>query len=407
MTLFRYKAISQSGRVHVGEMEAPSRTAVISRLQGTGQLPISAEETGLQRTSSFDLRRLFTGSSRVSNQDIAVLTRELATLLQAGLPLDSALVTLAGLSASPAVQSMVTDIHNRVREGMSLSEAMLHQGGLFNRLYLNMIRAGEAGGAMHQIIDRIADYLERMTELRNTIITALIYPCILLTVAMLSVLILLGLVVPRFVPLFADAGETLPLLTRMVFGAAALFQSWWWALILAVGVAGWIFMRQLEDAEKRLRFDTWLLGLPQIGILLQQLDVARLCRTLGTLLNNGVPVLTAITLVREVIANRALAGVMDKVSASLEQGRRLAQPLKDSGLFPSLAVQLIEVGEESGELDKMLLKVAEIYDREVQSRVKRLLTLLEPVLILGLGGVIALIIVSILMAMLGLNDLVG
>lgn len=407
MTLFRYKAVAQDGQIHIGEMDAPSRAVVISRLQGTGQLPISAEETDRQRNSSFDLRRLFTISSRVRNQDIVVLTRELATLLQAGLPLDSALQTLARLSASPAVQSMVADLHGRVREGMSLSEAMLHQGGLFNRLYLNMIRAGEAGGAMHQIIDRIADYLERMTELRGAIITALIYPCILFIVAILSVLILLGVVVPKFVPLFADAGETLPLLTRIVFGAASLFQIWWWVLILAAGVAGWISMRQLEDPEKRLHFDAWLLGLPQIGVLLQQLDVARFSRTLGTLLNNGVPVLTAITLVREVIANRALAVVMDKVGASLEQGRRLAQPLKDSGLYPALAVQLIEVGEESGELDTMLLKVADIYDREVQSRVKRMLTLLEPVLILGLGGVIAVIIVSILMAMLGLNDLVG
>lgn len=335
-----------------------------------------------------------------------MFTRELATLLQAGLPLDGALQTLARLSASPALKDLVMAIHNRVREGLSLADAMNQQGGVFNRLYLNMIRAGEAGGAMQQIIDRIADYLERMAELRNAILTALIYPCILLAVALLSLFILLGVVVPKFVPLFADAGQTLPLLSRMVFGAAALFQSWWWALLCGAILAIWQLDRQLADPERRLRFDAWLLGLPLIGTLLRQLDTARLSRTLGTLLDNGVPVLTAITLAREVIVNRALAGVMDKVSASLEQGRRLAQPLKESGLYPALAVQLIEVGEESGELDAMLFKVAEIYDREVQSHIKRLLTLLEPALILGLGGLIAVIIIAILVAMLGLNDLV-
>ena len=406
MPLFRYKAIAQDGQIQFGEMDAPSRAVVISRLQSTGQLPISAEESDPRRHSLGALKNRFKTSSRVSSRDLVVLTRELATLLQAGLPLDSALQTLVRLSSSQALKVLVTDIHNRVREGMSLSDAMNHQGGVFNRLYLNMIRAGEAGGAMHQVIDRIADYLERMAELRSTIITALLYPCILLVVSLLSLLILMGVVVPRFVPLFADAGQTLPLLTRMVFGAAALFQSWWWALLGGIALSIWALDKYLAGAEHRLRFDIWLLGLPQIGALLQQVDIARFSRTLGTLLNNGVPVLTAITLVREVIANRAMSGVMDQVASSLEQGQRLAQPLKDSGFYPPLAVQLIEVGEESGQLDEMLLRVADIYDREAQARVKRLLTLLEPVLILGLGGVIAVIIISILMAMLGLNDLV-
>ena len=406
MPLFRYKAIAQDGQIQFGEMDAPSRAVVISRLQSTGQLPISAEESDPRRYSLGALKNRFKTSSRVSSRDLVVLTRELATLLQAGLPLDSALQTLVRLSSSQALKVLVTDIHNRVREGMSLSDAMNHQGGVFNRLYLNMIRAGEAGGAMHQVIDRIADYLERMAELRSTIITALLYPCILLVVSLLSLLILMGVVVPRFVPLFADAGQTLPLLTRMVFGAAALFQSWWWALLGGIALSIWALDKYLAGAEHRLRFDIWLLGLPQIGALLQQVDIARFSRTLGTLLNNGVPVLTAITLVREVIANRAMSGVMDQVASSLEQGQRLAQPLKDSGFYPPLAVQLIEVGEESGQLDEMLLRVADIYDREAQARVKRLLTLLEPVLILGLGGVIAVIIISILMAMLGLNDLV-
>jgi general secretion pathway protein F len=406
MPLYRYKAVASDGQILYGEIDAPSKAVAISRLQNSGHLPVSAEEVDSKNHFFRDLVARIHKPVRVTSKDIIIITRELATLLQAGLPLDNALQTLARLTTSPAVKNLMLAIHNRVREGMALSDAMSEQGGVFNRLYLNMVRAGEAGGSMNIIIDRIADYMERMAELRSTIITALIYPAILVVVSVLSLVILMGVVVPEFVLLFEDAGQTLPLLTRLVFALAGLLQGYWWVLLGLIAIAAWAMASYLAEHANRLRFDAWLLGIPLLGELIKQMETARFSRTLGTLLVNGVPVLTAITLVREVISNTAMSGMMDAVAASLEQGQHLAGPLKPSPYFPPLAVQLIEVGEESGELDKMLMRIADIYDREVQVQVKRLLALLEPVLILGLGSVIAVIIISILLAMLGLNELV-
>jgi len=407
MPVFRYKAVASDGQVLSGEIEAPTKESAIAKLQGSGYLPISADEINSKHEFFRNFISRFKKTDTASSKDIIVFTRELATLLEAGLPLDGALDTMANISSSPAVKTLVTNVHNRVREGIALSDAMAEQGGIFNRLYLNMIRAGEAGGSMQLIIDRLADYMERMGELRSTIVTALIYPAILLIISFLSLFVMLTFVVPKFVPLFDDVGQALPLLTQVVFGVAGLFQGYWWALLFLLALGAWIFDKQIADTDKRLRFDAWMLDLPYLGELIKQMEITRFTRTLGTLLTNGVPVLSAVTLVRDVISNSAISGVMDAVVASLAQGQRLARPLKESNYFPVLAVQLIEIGEESGQLESMLMKIADIYDKEIQTSIKRLLALFEPVLIVGLGGLIAIIIFSILQPMLGLTDLIG
>lgn len=406
MTVFRYKAVANDGQILYGEIDAPSKGVAIARLQSSGHLPISAEEVDTRGNFFRGLINKFNTRDTISRKDIGILTSELATLLQAGLPLDVALKTMEGFSTSVPVKNLISDILQRIQGGVSLSDAMAEQGGIFNRLYINMVRAGEAGGSLQTVIDRMAIYLERMDELRSSVLTALIYPAILVVISSISLLILMTFVVPQFVPLFEDVGQALPFITQIVFGFADILRSYWWLLFAAIACAVWLIDKQLSDPAKRLRFDGWTLGLPYVGGLVAQLEVARLTRTLGTLLNNGVPLLTAVTLVRDVLNNRMIAQIMESVIASLEQGQRLARPLKESKYFPPLAVQLIEVGEESGQLESMLMKIADIYDKEVQTSIKRLLTLLEPVLIIGLGGIIAIIISSILVAMLGLNDLV-
>jgi general secretion pathway protein F len=217
---------------------------------------------------------------------------------------------------------------------------------------------------------------------------------------------LMTFVVPQFIPLFEDAGQALPWLTQAVFGAANLLKQTWWIVICLVVVIAWIVDKQLQQAENRKKFDAWCLKLPLVGNLITHMETARLARTLGTLISNGVPLLQAVKLVEDVIGNEALREVMGTTHTELQKGRRLAKPLKESGLFPTLCVQLIEVGEESGNLESMLIKVANIYDTKLQTTVRRLLNVLEPVLILGLGAMIGIIIISILVAMLGLNDLV-
>jgi general secretion pathway protein F len=406
MPIYLYKALTTSGETLIGEIDAPSKSVAIDRLQHAGHIPLSAvEKKGNRKTSFLALKKIF-DRDKVSAKDITLFTRELSTLLQAGLALDHALTTLEDISPHPALKKMLANINQRVKGGEPLSTAMEAQGQTFNKLYLNTIRAGEAGGSMHVVLERLADYLERSAALRNDVLSALLYPAILFLVAMLSIFILLSFVVPQFVPLFEDVGQALPLLTQVVFTSAELIQSYWWVILAAVIFFVWIVDKKLQNPVTRMRWDDWCLGVPLYGELITKLDVARFARTLGTLLINGVPLLIAIGIVKEVVSNRVLARTINEAAKGLEQGRGLAKHLAQSDRFPQLAVQLIHVGEETGQLESMLLKTADIYEDESKTTIKRLLTLLEPVLILSLGAIIAIIIISILMAILGLNELV-
>lgn len=408
MPTFRYRAVSnQGGDVLSGVIEAPDRQLAVAQLQHAGHLPISAEEIAPGRLP--DLRYLhpfWRRRNRVSRKDLALFTRELATLLQAGLPLEQALQTLSRLKQTAPLLRLAGELLERIQGGASLSDALAGKADVFGNLYINMVRAGEASGALEVIIDRLADYLERMAALRAYVTGAMIYPAILLGFSVLSLFILMTFVVPEFVPLFEDAGQSLPWLTQGVFAASSLCRQYGWLALPVAAVALWLLRRGLAKPSYRLRFDTWCLRLPGIGAIIQQVETARLCRTLGTALGNGVPLLAGVGLVREVIGNHRMAAVMDSVQAGLEQGQPMSGPLAASGVYPELATQLIAIGEAGGQLDTALAKVAEIYDKEVQTTVKRLLTVLEPVLILGLGALIALIIISVLLAVLSLNALV-
>jgi general secretion pathway protein F len=407
MPRFQYKAVSSSGEVLRGEQEAPSRDAVIAHLRTLGHQPVSANEVpSPARTFSIPKALHWWNAERVPTTDRVMFTGELATLLQAGIPLDNALHMLEQTCGSAAFRRRVGAMRQAVQGGASVADALAAQGDVFDALYINLVRAGEAGGTLSTVMERLATYLENMAALRASVITTLIYPIILLVVAVISLIGLMTFVVPQFLPLFADAGATLPWLTQFVFWIAQLLRGYWW-LFLALGAALiWFGTQAMEDAGRRQQIDAALLRAPVLGNLLQALDTARFSRTLGTLLNSGVPLLSAITLAKGVIVNRILAAGIDDVSQNLHRGGRMAAALRVSAGLPTRAIQLIEVGEESGQLPRMLEKVAEIYDREVETKLKRLLTILEPALILGLGGLIAVIIVSILVAILGLNELV-
>lgn len=385
-------------------MEASDQSMVITRLQNSGQLPLSAELSAEKSTTTRIVS--FIRPNKITSKDIRILTRELATLLNAGLPLDHALLTLENLSQSAHVKRLVQDIHAQVQGGATLSHALQAQDGVFSPLYLNMVRAGENSGAMEIIFSRLADYLDRSAELRSAIVTALIYPVILFCIALLSIFALLLFVVPQFTPLFADAGKTLPLLTQIVFGSADFVRQYWWMIPLLLVLLAWYIDRQLQQPTARITWDARLLKLPVLGSLIIKLDMNRFARTLGTLLTNGVPLLTSIQIVREVITNRVIRNTMDSCTSSIEQGRGMARALSEATYIPPLVIELVQVGEETGQLEAMLFKLADIYDQDVRKTIDRLLTLLEPILIIGLGALIAMIIISILVAILGLNELV-
>jgi general secretion pathway protein F len=404
LPLYHYKAVDADGAALEGDMEARSQAAVVERLQATAYIPIRVEEarpTGSATGARFGWSR----SNRVSQAEIGVFTREIATLLHAGLPLDRALEILVALSENDKVRNLLIQVRDDVRGGASLSAAMDAQKGVFSRFYLNMVRAGEAGGALGPVLMRITEFMERSKMLKETVTSALIYPAILVVVAVTSVMLLLIFVVPQFSLMFEQSGKALPLPTQIVIGAGDFLRHDWWMLLLAALAIFLLMRQQLQAPASRYRWDGWFLRMPLVGDLVAKVEVARFSRSLGTLLGNGVTLLNALFIVKETLNNRVMAEGLDRVATQLKQGLGLGQPMMETGLFPKLAVHMVMVGEETGQLEEMLLRVANVYDGEVQSSVKRMLGLMEPVLILGLGLLIGGIIMSILLAILGVNDL--
>ena len=401
MQKFFYKAVKLDGESVDGELEVVDEAAVMLQLQKMGLIPIEIRTSKSLFAKLGQARR-----RRLSQKEIGILTRELATLLEAGMTLDRSLQILVDLTEQEHLARVLSNLQERVRGGATFSSALEGQDGQFARLYVNMVKAGEASGALDQVLDRLADYLERVAELRQTVTSALVYPMILLVVAALSVIMLLVFVVPQFTVLFNDMGAALPLPTRIVVAAGDLFRNYWWAMLCGIALIAVALERWLQNPRVRERVDHKVLDLPLFGDLIWKMETARLCHTLSTLLKNGLPLLNALTLAREVVSNRKLSGLLTEAGDDLKHGRGLAGPLVRLQALPDLALQMIRVGEESGSLDAMLAKVANIYDREARTSVQSMLTMLEPILIIGLGVIVAGIIMSILMAILGANELV-
>ena len=404
MPVFHYKAASADGEALEGDMEARAQAAVVERLQAMGYIPIQVEEArsdAAANNTSFGWLR----SDRVSQAEIGVFTREIAILLHAGLPLDRALEILVALSENDKVRRLLTQVRDDVRGGAALSAAMEAQKGVFSRFYLNMVRAGEAGGALGAVLMRITEFMERAKALKETVTSALIYPAILVVVAVSSVMLLLIFVIPQFSLMFQQSGKALPLPTQIVIAAGSFLRRDWWMLLIGALAVYALLRQQLGNPQSRYRWDGWFLRLPLVGDLVAKIEVARFSRSLGTLLGNGVPLLNALFIVKETLDNSVMAEGLDGVAIQLKQGLGLGKPMMETSLFPKLAVHMVMVGEETGQLEKMLLRVADVYDNEVQTTVKRMLGLLEPALILGLGLLIGGIIMSILLAILSVNDL--
>ncbi len=404
MPQFRYKALSSAGDPIDGVMEAASAEEVVARLQDAGNLPLDARPADVAHGGGLAamLRRAPMNAAQVLQ-----FTQQLATLLGAGQPLDRALQILLDLPDSQEARRVIERIRDAVRGGTPLSQALEQQDGVFSRLYVNMVRAGEVGGSLDDTLKRLADYLERSKALRESVINALIYPSILVLMVFGALLLLLGYVVPQFLPLFEDMDVEMPLLTRIVMATGGVVSSYWW-LILAALVGGFVlFRKRLQDPEKRRVFDAWVLKRGLVGSLIARLETARLARTLGTLVHNGVPLLTALSIARNVMGNLALSDAVEAAPGEVKTGGGLSQALARSKLFPRLALQMIAVGEESGEMDTMLTKVADTFDIEVKNTVERLLAALVPAVTVFMAAVVALIMMAILIPIFSLTNAVG
>jgi len=403
MAVFAYKAATGAGEVVNGVLAGASRASVIAQLQSQGHVPIRVDEAAEPKKSrrSFEWRR-----ARVTAEHVGDVTRELATLLKAGLPLDRALGILTALADNEALAIVLGDVRERVKEGSTLADAMEEQGAVFSRFYISLLRAGESGGALEVVLERLADHLERARETRSALTSALIYPAILVVVAIVSIFVLLGYVVPQFTEMFDGVGQALPLSTRITIAVGEGLQAWGWVLALCIVACVMFMRRQLAEPGSAYKWHALMLRAPVAGEIAVKMEVARFAHTLSTLLHNGIPLLRALSIVQDTMGNLVLSRGIRKVTDGLKDGQSLADPLSEVPYFSSFAVHMIRVGEESGELEQILHQVAVTFDRDTQVTIKRAMTLLEPMLILLLGVVIAAVIISILVAILSINELV-
>lgn len=402
MPLYRYKAINARGELLHGQMEAASEAEVASRLQEQGHLPVEARPVdGAGGEAAW--KTLFRPKP-FAGQRLAQFTRQLATLLGAGQPLDRALGILLDLPDDEPARRIIADVREAVRGGLPLSTALDRQHGIFPPLYVNMVRAGEAGGSLEETLQRLADYLERSWQLRGRVINALVYPVIVLVVVCGALMFLLGYVVPQFAAMFESLDVELSWFTRLVLVAGLLVRDWWFVLLAAVLLALWWLDRRLRDPAFRERFDAWILQRRLAGQLVAKLETARLARTLGTLLRNGVPLITALGISRAVLGNRVLAADIESASDAVRNGVGLAAALAKGRHFPRLALQMVQVGEESGELDAMLLRAADTFDQETAHALDRMMAALVPVVTIVLSVIVGAVILAVLIPVYGLTN---
>jgi general secretion pathway protein F len=402
MALFRYSALSVAGEPLAGEIEADNRSAVIAHLQNLGHFPIEAGELSRPK---FRLFNFISSRQRASTRDLGLIAHQLARLLRAGLPLDRSLQIVADLAEKKSMKTALIKVDERLRNGASLADALLAQKGFFPESYVSTVRAGEAGGSLAPVLGRLGDFVLRSEAVRQHIISALIYPAILLVVAGISITIVLTVVLPQFKPVFAQAGASLPIATRMLV-AAGDFVGHDWPAILTSIVAIALGAAQIHKfPDLAYRRDRLLIGAPLIGDLVTKFNLARFGRTLGTLLSNGVILGPALAIAGDTFNNLVLKGAIGQIATGLREGEGLSEPLAKTGLFPTLATQMMRIGEETGRFDEMLLEIADIYDQEVQRSVDRMLALLVPALTIFMGFIVAFIVMAILLAMLSVNDL--
>ena len=409
MSDFRYRAVRSDGSFTEGRLSADSRSAALAQIERMRLTPIDLHESGAvlagaaQAGRSERGRRL--GSSRIRAVDIEDFTRSLSVMLRSGVPLDRALKVIAGMAQKEHMARVVGDLHAAVKGGKSFSGALVAHQSLFGDFYINMVRAGEAGGQLADVLARVGEHLERFRQLREGVVSAMIYPMILVIVALLSVFLLLTFVVPQFEALFEDMGDALPLPTAIIVAAGHFLGDWWWLLALLVAALVWGWRRYVGTEQGRAWKDAKLLALPLLGELIRKYEVTRFSRSMGTLLGGGVSIVQAVRIAAQTVANSPLRQALEGVAPFIKKGGRMADALTETGLFTPLALNMVRLGEETGRLDTMLLELARVHDAEVQAGIKRALTLIEPILILTLGVLIAAIIVSILLGILSVNDL--
>jgi general secretion pathway protein F len=395
MGVFSYRATTTDGAIVEGVIEAADERDAVNRLKNSGVIPLKVT------TPREGLGKKFLPKS--SRGDILTFTTELAALLTAGLPLDRSLNILSDISESGEMKDIIKSVLKSIREGSSFSDALSRHPRVFPKLYVNMIRAGEAGGVLDVVLDKLNEFLESSRELKDHVFSAMIYPVILLLTGGFSIIVLLVYVLPKFSTIFSEMHVELPLSTQIIINVSNALSTYWWVL-LACAVGAWVLFRNYTRSEAgRYSWDSFKLKL--VGEVIRKIETARFTRTLGTLLKSGVPLLQALHNSKDVISNQVIALAIDGVSKGAKEGKGIAAPLANAAVFPPLALSMIKVGEETGQLDTMLLKVATTYEKSLKVSIKRFVSFVEPAMILAMGVIIGFIVVSMLMAIFSITNL--
>jgi len=396
MPIFAYRSTTMEGIVTEGVIEAADERSAVERLKNAGVIPLEVRaprEGGLKSILAWRTRRL----------DLVTFTAELSALLGAGLPLDRSLNILAEISEQPKMREVIQSLLRYIREGSSFSEALQKHPESFSRLYVNMVRAGEAGGFLDVVLERLNEFLESTKELKDHVFSALIYPAILFITGGISIILLLTFVLPRFSSIFAEIGSSLPLSTQILLGVSGALKSYWWILLVILAASWFAFKYYIGTNAGRYKWDALKLRL--MGDVIIKLETARFSRTLGTLLASGVSLLQALNNAREVINNQVVASAIEAVSKGAKEGKGISGPLSQAGIFPALALSMIKVGEETGQLDQMLTRIAVTYEKSLRQAVKRFMGFLEPALILIMGLIIGFIVISMLLAISSITEI--
>jgi general secretion pathway protein F len=407
MPVFEFKALDQSGRSKQGLREADSPRTLRTALRRDGlflTVVLGQKEAAAAARREVSVRRVF---GRISADDVAITTRQLAVLVGAGIPLVEALAALVDQVDHERMKRVISDVRQRVNEGASLADAMVVHPKAFSTLYVNMIRAGESSGALEAVLVRLADFTESQARLRSKVLGTLTYPAAMLLIGATIMGILFTVVIPKITRIFEDAQVVLPWTTRGLIAVSTFVHDFWWAVLLLNALAIVLFLRWRQTAPGRKAWDGWVLTAPMFGPLVRQIAIARFARTLSTLLRSGVPLLTSLDIVKNIVGNVRLSRVVEEARDAIQEGESIAAPLKRSGEFPPLVYHMVSIGERSGALEEMLTNVAAAYESQVETRVGALTSLLEPLMIVVMGIGVAFIVFSILMPILQINNLAG
>jgi general secretion pathway protein F len=408
MPVFEYKALSAAGKPVQGLKEAESPKTLRAALKREGVFlteVLGEQQQQAQQAREVNVRRWVVG--RVGADDLAIMTRQLAVLVHAGIPLVEALNALVEQVEHERLKRVISDVKQRVNEGASLADALAVHAKVFSTLYVNMIRAGESSGALDVVLVRLADFTESQARLRSKVMGALTYPAAMGVVGGAIMLVLFAVVIPKITKIFEDTQVTLPWTTKVLMAFSSFVSSWWWALVLLAAAGAWAFLRWKDTPPGRARWDRFKLTVPVFGRLIRTIAIGRFSRTLATLLKSGVPLLSAMDIVKNIVGNVRLAEVIEQARTAIAEGESIAAPLKRSGEFPPLVHHMVAIGERSGSLEEMLGNVADAYEDQVETTVAALTSLMEPLMIVMMGAVVTFIVFSVLMPILQINTLAG